>query len=407
MEPSVGFYKEFISFKSIFYFCSVPIRLDSYKGCSFGCLYCFSRTLNNRQTDFFNSVISAKTSLFQRRMKKTQIQKYDSGVINSCLVKRVPIHFGSVSDPFQPIERKLRISHSMLKILADYSYPTIISTKSTLICEDDYLDLLKNIPVSIQISFSTFDNDLARKLEPNVPSPDERLQCLNYLAENGFYTVARLQPYLVNHSGDLERIVRTLYENKVKHLVVEHLRIPTNSTLQSRDVLWKNIGENYLRLYREIGIKKTRINFELLTEYKLQNTLNFKNLCHSFGITFGSGDNDLHHLSDSYCCCGIPNVEGFENFYKGHLGYIAYKAIREGKIDVSSLCNCWQPTGSIREFINSDCRLSANTKIYDYLFDRVSNNKRSNSLDSFYGFVFDQDKGYHIDERKRKKLASL
>jgi DNA repair photolyase len=399
---NLSFYKEFISFKSIFYFCSLPLRLDSYKGCGFGCLYCFSQNLNYRNENFFNTAIPANPLLFSKRMRRTQIEGNDVGVINSCLLNRIPIHLGSVSDPFQPAEKKYRISFELLKILADYSYPTVISTKSTLLWNKEYLDLLKKFPVSIQISLSTYDNVLAKKIEPNAPSPEDRLLCLRILGEKGFYTVVRLQPYLLNHSTDIEDLLIKLSKNMVKHVVLEHLRIPTTSTLKTRNLLWENLGENYLELYKQLGITRSRINYELSSEIKIETVKKVRKICHSLGMTFGSGDNDLHHLSDSFCCCGLACKSGFTNFYDGHLGYIAHKAFQTGKINVSEIEKKWQPKGSIREFINSECRNDGNSTIKDYLSDRVSNNKRSNSLDSFFGIEYDSLNGYYIIEEKRK-----
>lgn len=394
-----NFYKEFISFKSIFYFCSLPLRLDSYKGCSFGCLYCFSQKVNNRKAGFFTNIIPADPRKLKIRFENlVNNKRISSSVINSCLIRKIPIHFGSVSDPFQPHEEKYRVTQELLKILLEFNYPTVISTKSKLIIEKPYIDLIKKFPVVVQISFSTFENELSRKLEPNAPSPKERLNTLDFLAKNGFSTVARIQPFLYLNCKNLEEDIHTLYKSGVKHIIFEHLRIPTNSPLNIREQLWKNIGINYLNEYKKAGMKISRINYELNVEMKIQTVLLAKKICHHYGISFGSGDNDLHHFSDSFCCCGLKNCTGFENLYDGHLNSIAHDAILTGKIDISIIKNKWQPEGSIREFLNSDCRREKLITVKDYLESRIGNNKISNSLSNFYGIEFDPEKGYYIDK---------
>ena len=108
-------YKKFISFKSIFYFCSLPLRLDSYRGCTIGCHYCFSKSINNRK-EKFNKVIPANPNKFGRYFLQSPNEKR-IGIVKQCVDRRIPFHFGCVSDPFQPAEKKYKITYEMLKII--------------------------------------------------------------------------------------------------------------------------------------------------------------------------------------------------------------------------------------------------------------------------------------------------
>ena len=389
-------YKNFIGFKSIFFFCSLPIRLDSYRGCTFNCLYCFSKKLNNRKPGFHSTVIPANPASLTALMLSVLDKGTTSGVIKSCLAHRVPIHFGSVSDPFQPLEEKHAVSYDFLKILHHYDYPVIISTKSDLLLKPKYLSLLRDMKVVIQISFSTLNNELAQKIEPHAPSPTKRLIALKELSKLGIFTVARIQPFLF----PLERIeqfgLKALADAGIKHLVLEHLRIPSNSALKTRKKLWDKTGFNFIDYYNNCGLRHSRVNYELRSDFKLKNIIQAREIVHSFNISFGSGDNEFHHFSDSKCCCGVPDNGSFRNYYKGSLGAIAFDSIRNGYVNLDSIWDEWQPTGSIVEYINSDCRLKSINTVQSLIKHKLDNSGSSNSLSSFYGIEKNKNNGYLV-----------
>jgi DNA repair photolyase len=389
-------YHEYIGIKSLFYFCSLPLRLDSYHGCEHGCLYCFSRKLNNRKSGFYNRAVPANPDKFVRLMGSVNSRKGNVSLITSFLQRKVPIHFGCVSDPFQPQEKKSKVSLVFLRTLQEMNYPVVISTKSDLILMKDYISVLKKMSVSIQISFSTFNNDIAKKIEPNVPSPTKRLQILRILSQMGFYTVARLQPFLYPFEQIDSKTFEQLANAGVKHVVLEHLRIPTNSSLISRKKLWNVLGMNMIEKYKELGIRNSRISYELNSDRKLNNIVRAKKYINQFGMTFGSGDNEFHHISDQYCCCGIPNSPEFNKVYKGNIGYAIFTGIRRNKIAFSCLNNQWQPNGSIQEYLNSHCRLIKKGNIVDMLKLKIDNPNTSNSPSSFYGIDYLENKNKYI-----------
>ena len=396
-------YKKFISFKSIFYFCSLPLRLDSYRGCTIGCHYCFSKSINNRK-ERFSKVIPANPNKFERYFLQSPDEKR-IGIVKQCVDRRIPFHFGCVSDPFQPAEKKYKITYEMLKIIRKYKYPTVLCTKSDLILDKEYLDVLKGIPLVVQISFSTFNDALALKLEPNAPSPSKRLKVLNILSQKGINTVVRLQPFLYPKETLDEKTISKISDCGVKHIVLEHLRIPTNSTIKSRNKLWNALDINMLEVYKKLGLKCSRINFELSSKEKYGNVLLAKKLAHKYGMSFGSGDNDFHHFSDDQCCCGVPKDEYFKNIYKGHLGISAYNSLRSNKFSCSNIDDEWQPTGSIKENLNSECRIAGLNDTKSLLNHKVSFPNSSNSPLSFYGIYLNNKNKYAINQSILKKIG--
>ncbi|MFC1552257.1 radical SAM protein, partial [Candidatus Latescibacterota bacterium] len=252
-------YNKFFGFKSIFYFCSLPLRLDSYKGCTFGCLYCFSQSLNNRKEGFHKEVIPANYKKFSKFMESALLQESGNGLLKSCVRKKIPIHFGCVSDPLQPYESKKKTTLHLLNILNDFKYPFIFCTKSDLIKKKEYLDIIKKSDVSVQISFSTLDDRLGKLLEPNAPSPTERLNILKILAENNIRTVARIQPFIYPKENIKYSTFKKFSEAGVKHIVLEHLRIPTNSRIKTRKKLWSALEMDILDEYKKLGVKFSRV----------------------------------------------------------------------------------------------------------------------------------------------------
>lgn len=330
MTSKTKAYDKYMSFKSIFYFCSLPVRLDSYLGCTHGCLYCFSQRLNNRAKGFHRKSIPADPDRFDRYMTTLHSKHHKNGLVRSCLKHKVPLHFGCVSDPFPQIERERKVTFRFLEVLSKLNYPFVICTKSTLVAQEPYLSLLAHTPCSVQISFSSFDDNLARKLEPNAPSSSARLRAIKKLSGKGIFTVARLQPFLYPLETIQPHTIRIVANAGVKHLVLEHLRIPTNSSKIARNRLWKATGIDFVQTYRQLGIKHSRVSYELSSDIKLENILFCRGEVHKQGMSFGSGDNDFHHVSDTPCCCGLPDQPEFQNIYKGHLGIGACQAMKTG-----------------------------------------------------------------------------
>jgi DNA repair photolyase len=326
------------------------------------------------------------------------------GVVHSCLNRRVPIHFGSVSDPFQHIEKKYRISYELLKVLHQYNYPTVISTKGTIVSSSEYLEIIKDFPVVVQNSFSTFNEELAAKIEPYAPSPKERLLSLEKLAKSGIWTTIRLQPFLYPITSIDEINFESLANIGIKHVVLEHLRIPTNSRKELREQFFDAIGMNMLEEYKRLGLQYSRINFELASKVKLDNILKAKEKVNKLGMTFGSADNDYHHISDTPCCCGLPDNDAFSNFYKGNIGYSMYQSMKLNYINFKNIDNQWQPEGSISEFINSDGRDKQIRTTSEFLQKKISIPHSSNSPDSYAGISFDDEKGYIIENEFRNKF---
>ncbi len=167
--------------------------LNPYRGCQFGCVYCFAR-----YTHTFFDLHNPRD--FERRIfvKHNAPRVLAETVADRHLVGR-PVLLGSATDPWQPAERKFEVTRRILEVLRRYPNLTLrILTKSGLICRD--IDLLSElgarVPVSVGISLPTVDRPLARKLEPVAPTPEVRLRTLRALSDAGLHAGVMAMPVL-------------------------------------------------------------------------------------------------------------------------------------------------------------------------------------------------------------------
>src|SRR5215467_11570385 len=179
--------------------------VNPYVGCAFGCAYCYARYAHRWVLDRHattnpehGDMQSARDTLppwlaFERRI----FVKQNAGDVlrrtlrhgsdkHLALLRGETIVIGTATDPFQPAERRFRITRSVLEVLAEHAGLSVcIITKSPLITRD--IDVLKRInrnsSLSIHLSLISTDRELARRIEPRAPTPEARLRALSRLRE--------------------------------------------------------------------------------------------------------------------------------------------------------------------------------------------------------------------------------
>ena len=165
--------------------------LNPYRGCEFGCKYCYARYTHEfmemRDGEDFERKIFAKVNAPQLLREELQAAKDRS----------LPIALGTATDPYQPAEIHYRITRRMLEVCERFEGLELsITTKSTLILRD--LDLLTALArksrFSIHMTVTTLDERLARLLEPKAPPPAKRLEAVLSLARAGIYVGVNLMP---------------------------------------------------------------------------------------------------------------------------------------------------------------------------------------------------------------------
>lgn len=330
-----------------FFFCGVPLRLDTYSGCDYDCHYCFARArdygIGIGHYVRGNKVIPTNPAIVKRALVKAlDWDTKSSDIIIEWLRHHVPIHWGGMSDPFVTLERKLHVSRDIIDYLNWYQYPTVISTKSTIPAEPDYLARLKEGKYAIQISLLTDDNKLSKKLEPHAPSASERLKALETLARNNLWTACRIQPLIPASpiECNLVNFVSKLANVGVKHIVIEGYKPP----------IWAKVGRKAVDIacggkveleYQLVGARQEGMEMLLPSWRKWQYIEPVIETAHKYGITFGAADNDFRDMGDVKCCCGIDNLAGFENYWQYQTARMAEIGKQKGVVSLNDLADEW------------------------------------------------------------------
>lgn len=180
------------------------LSINPYRGCEHGCIYCYARPthsyLNLSPGIDFETRIVAKVNAAEKLREALSARGYTPGLLN----------IGSVTDAYQPAERRLRITRSVIEVLAEARHAFSIITKSSLVERD--LDLIAPMAAqglaAVYVSITTLDTELARKLEPRACSPQRRLRTIEALARAGVpvgVSVSPVIPFL--NEPELERIL--------------------------------------------------------------------------------------------------------------------------------------------------------------------------------------------------------
>ncbi len=160
--------------------------MNIYRGCSHGCIYCDARS-NCYQMNHDFEDIEVKANAPQL------LEKALRGKRKKCMIGT-----GAMSDPYLHLEKELKLTRQCLELIDEYGFGLAIQTKSDMILRD--LDLLKSINKKtkcvVQMTLTTYDDELCKIVEPNVCVTSRRAEVLNILKEEGIPTVCWMTPIL-------------------------------------------------------------------------------------------------------------------------------------------------------------------------------------------------------------------
>ena len=176
--------------------------MNVYRGCSHGCIYCDSRSRCYQFTHPFEDIEVKRNApeLLEKALRSKR--------------KRCMIGTGAMSDPYMHCEENLRLTRKCLEIINKYGFGAAIQTKSDRILQD--IDLLDEINRSakcvVQITLTTYDDDLCRIIEPNVCNTKRRIEVLEEMHERGIPTIVWLTPILPFINDTEENITSIMNE---------------------------------------------------------------------------------------------------------------------------------------------------------------------------------------------------
>lgn len=166
--------------------------INPYKGCEHGCVYCFARPAHAYLG------LSPGVDFESRIFVKPNAAELLRGELANPAYECRPIAIGTNTDPFQPGERRHRITRSILEVLAEHHHPVTIVTKSHLVTRD--IDILGPMAekslVKVALSVTTLDRKLARAMEPRASAPERRIDAIRVLAQAGIPAAVMVAPVI-------------------------------------------------------------------------------------------------------------------------------------------------------------------------------------------------------------------
>ncbi len=230
--------------------------MNIYRGCTHGCIYCDSRSSCYQMKHDFEDI---------------EVKLNAPGLLEQALRskrKRCMIGTGSMSDPYLPKERDIKLTRRCLEIINEYGFGLAIQTKSDLILRD--IDLLKSINKKakcvVQMTLTTYDENLCKIVEPNVCTTARRAEVLNIMRDEGIPTVCWMSPILP-FINDTEENIRGILSYCVTAKIYGLLKFNIGMTLRDgdRQYYYKKLDEHFPGL-KEKYIKTYGSSYEIYSQ---------------------------------------------------------------------------------------------------------------------------------------------
>jgi len=252
--------------------------INPYRGCEFGCRYCYAR--------YTHEFMEMRDGMdFEQ---KIYVKQHAADLLHKELRQVKPgesIALGTATDPYQPAERRYEVTRGILEEFARHrGYELGIVTKSNLVVRD--LELLQQLShsnrLSVHITITTLDINLARILEPRAPRPDLRLDAVRTLAETGVrvgVSCCPVIPGITDSPADLENVIRSAAEAGADYVFANPLFLKPCSAAIFLPFIEQNfadLAENYRQRYQDraflpaaYGKRLSQLIARLREKYKL------------------------------------------------------------------------------------------------------------------------------------------
>ena len=214
--------------------------INPYRGCEHGCIYCYARP-SHAYLDL-SPGLDFETRLYYKRDAAARLRAELAGPGYVCS----PLALGANTDPYQPVERRLGVTRSILEVLLELRHPCTLVTKSVLVLRD--LDLLVALAAQrltrVYLSITTLDEGLKRTLEPRAAAPAARLRALRELHAAGVPVGVLVAPVIpAVNDAELERIIALAAAAGASSAACMPLRLPHEVAGLFRDWLDAHLPE--------------------------------------------------------------------------------------------------------------------------------------------------------------------
>jgi DNA repair photolyase len=214
------------------------VSVNPYRGCEHGCVYCYARPSH----EFLG--MSAGLD-FESKI----VVKYDAPVLLKKELSRTSwkpqtLVMSGITDPYQPIEKKLEITRGCIKVLSDCGHPLVIITKNSLVTRD--IDLLSKLAkinaVKVALSVTSLDESVTAIMEPRTTRPRKRIETIRELSEAGIPVHVNIAPVIPGLTDDeIVPIMEAVAAAGAKSVSIVNLRLP----LAVKDIFIKWLEDHH------------------------------------------------------------------------------------------------------------------------------------------------------------------
>ena len=302
------------SVTSQFCVCPIPFHFDTYRGCQYGCRFCFARDMTRfarrnsegdkrRQAYIFGNSPEG----LAKWCEKVRHSRYDyTDAAMVAFKERMPLKIGATADPFPMCELAEHITYECLRILARYDYPTQISTKNPAVFLH-YADRFRHANIALNVSCSFCDDDIAKQIETGAISPTKRFNAIQELSKMGYRITVRIQPFILPYAEkNAERFIKKFAEIGAYGFETEGLKLRVTSSAREK-VIYQGIGDalgfDILKDFRERGEVEGGDKVYCIEDKKRMLQL-YTELGKKYGVKFFNADNyiDPRYGVGAECC---------------------------------------------------------------------------------------------------------
>lgn len=256
----------------------IDYNMNLYRGCCHGCIYCDSRS-DCYQIENFDSVRVKKDAL--KILNRELSSKRKKGVVG----------IGAMSDSYNPFEEELQVTRNALKLIAHYGFGVSLETKSSLITRD--IDLFQKIQevnnVIVKITITCVDDELSKKIEPNVCVSSERFKALKQLSDAQIFCgvlYTPVLPFITDSIEHMRTMVKKAAESGAKFIFSMYgVTLRNNQReyyYQQLDTLFPNMSFQYRQVYKN--------NYVCNINNKKRWIYEFEQECKKYGLLYKMSD---------------------------------------------------------------------------------------------------------------------
>lgn len=348
-------YKHYIGLSSQISFCQVPLRLDVYNQCNFSCSYCFAKSRGGNRGP--RKIQISRSENLSDRMTRVANGEINSAV-DEFIDRRIPIQLGGMTDPFSPLEARHRAALKHLEILADYDYPTLISTKSAYPVHPQYAEQLHRGNFLVRFSISAIDASTRSRVENGCPTPAALFTTIEKLTHLGILCSVRLQPIFPGHEESVFDLLAASANAGARHVTFEFLKLPIDEDNAEICRLNTKGGEKLKDVYLRNRASKHGRELVLPPSYKMAFLSEAGQYAREIGLTVGYGDNEFLPYSDSQSCCNGADLYLRKfNLFRANAATAVRKSDFGSDIRFENVLSEWMPRSSVSTYMNSRVRV--------------------------------------------------